>query len=157
MKKILGTFFVVAIVGWLVFLFFNSSEGYADSNMRSYYFLEKLNINNGEISYETNILIRKLAHLFEYMVLAVILIIIFKLFSFRKSTLCTTTLFLIILIGTLDEFYQSFIPGRSSLVSDVLIDTLGGVLAVILYLFLAEIRYLIKKRKALSRSKHISN
>ena len=157
MKKILGTFFVVAIVGWLVFLFFNSSEGYVDSNMRSYYFLKKLNINNGEISYEINILIRKLAHLFEYMVLAVILIIIFKLFSFRKSTLCTTTLFLIILIGTLDEFYQSFIPGRSSLVSDVLIDTLGGVLAVILYLFIAEIRYLIKKRKALSRSKHISN
>ena len=157
MKKILGTFFVVAIVGWLVFLFFNSSEGYVDSNMRSYYFLKKFNINNGEISYETNVLIRKLAHLFEYMVLAIILIIIFKLFSFRKSTLCTTTLFLIILIGTLDEFYQSFIPGRSSLVSDVLIDTLGGVLAVILYLFLAEIRYLIKKRKALSRSKHISN
>ena len=157
MKKILGTFFVVAIVGWLVFLFLNSSEGYADSNMRSYYFLKKLNINNGEITYETNVLIRKLAHLFEFMVLAIILIIIFKLFSFRKSTLCTTTLFLIILIGTLDEFYQSFIPGRSSLVSDVLIDTLGGVLAVILYLFIAEIRYLIKKRKALSRSKHISN
>ena len=157
MKKILGTFFVVVIVGWLAFLFFNSSEGYADSNMRSYHLLQRFNINNGEISYETNVLIRKLAHLFEFMVLAIILIIIFKLFSFRKSTLCTTTLFLIILIGTLDEFYQSFIPGRSSLVSDVLIDTLGGVLAVILYLFIAEIRYLIKKRKALSRSKHISN
>lgn len=157
MKKYLVTFFVVVIIAWLALLFFNSSENYADSNLRSYYFLERFNITNSKLSYENNILIRKLAHFFEYMILSIILIIIFKLFSFRRTTLCTTTLFLIMLIGTIDEFYQSFIPGRSSLVSDVLIDTLGGALGVILYLIMAKLRYLIKKRTIVRSGKNISN
>lgn len=147
MKKFLGTVFIVVIVVWVAFLFFNSSESYSDSNLRSYYFLERFNITNNKISYESNILIRKLAHLFEYMVLAIILVIIFKLFSFRKSTLCTATVFLTMLIGAIDEFYQSFIPGRSPRIIDILIDTLGGVLAVIFYLILVKLRYLIKKRR----------
>ena len=52
-----------------------------------------------------------------------------------------------ILYASLDEFHQSFSPGRTPKITDVYIDTLGILLGIVIILFIREIyhRYVIKK------------
>ncbi len=44
------------------------------------------------------------------------------------------------LVGSLDEWHQSYLPGRTSSVLDVLIDTLGAAVFVGLYVLIATAR-----------------
>ena len=52
----------------------------------------------------------------------------------------------IFLYAASDEFHQSFVPGRTALCSDVLIDTAGGATAVFL-LWLVPVRWFPAKRE----------
>jgi VanZ family protein len=80
---------------------------------------------------EFHLVIRKCGHLTEYAVLA-----IFLWRALRQPVKNETrpwnwpdarlTLLLVMLYAATDEFHQSFVPGRTSLASDVLIDTVGG-------------------------------
>lgn len=56
-----------------------------------------------------------------------------RVWQFRAAVLAVLVTFV---VASLDEFHQSFIPGRTPAVHDVLLDTCGGVVAqVIIYLF----------------------
>jgi VanZ family protein len=76
--------------------------------------------------------IRKCAHFTEYFLLSLLV-----LRGFRagrqgpnwKWTLCSVLV--IVAYASLDEFHQSFVPGRTALVGDVLIDSTGGFVAQI--------------------------
>lgn len=48
----------------------------------------------------------------------------------QTFTLNLTTLSLVLLYGVLDEWHQSFIPGRVSSISDIVNDLIGGMLAI---------------------------
>jgi VanZ family protein len=74
--------------------------------------------------------IRKCAHFTEYFVLS--LLILRGIRSGRKETRLAWALLAILMVAayaSLDEFHQSFVPGRTAAVGDVLIDTSGGVAA----------------------------
>jgi VanZ family protein len=43
-----------------------------------------------------------------------------------------------VLVGSFDEFYQSFVPGRDSSVYDLLADTIGVALAQLVYVTFAK-------------------
>jgi len=49
-------------------------------------------------------------------------------FSWSRATLATLV---VVVYGILDEFHQSFVPGRTPDVWDATADTLGGIVAVI--------------------------
>ena len=76
-------------------------------------------------------LIRKCAHLTEYAMLALLLWRALRQpvkndprpWNWREARL---TLLIVMLYAASDEFHQIFVPTRSPLVSDVLIDTVGG-------------------------------
>ena len=53
----------------------------------------------------------------------------------QNKKLILITIFISILYAFSDEFHQYFVPGRSSTISDVLIDTTGILFATIIYLF----------------------
>ena len=80
---------------------------------------------------EIHHLLRKSAHLTEYAVLALLLWRAVRRpvksdprpWSWRETRL---TLLLVMLYAATDEFHQQFVPTRTSLVSDVFIDTAGG-------------------------------
>jgi VanZ family protein len=86
-------------------------------------------------------MIRKLAHLTEYAVLALFACRAFVRLSrssFRRRFYVLAGLLVLTVAGT-DEFIQSFNPERTSSSVDVLIDLLGGVAAIgIYYLFFAK-------------------
>jgi len=75
-------------------------------------------------------LIRKTAHFVEYFVLS--LLILRGLRAGRKEAhlrWAVAAVLLAVAYAALDEFHQSFVPGRTAAVSDVLLDSTGGAAA----------------------------
>jgi VanZ family protein len=92
--------------------------------------------------------IRKTGHFTEYFILS--LLILRGIRAGKQGAHLAWALAAIAIVGcyaALDEFHQSFVPGRTAAVSDVLLDTAGGIAAqvvVALVILLGDIR---KKRK----------
>lgn len=69
--------------------------------------------------------IRKLAHFCEFALLGLLLCQSFKAFSMKNWTATGYIFFLGLLAAVVDEYIQSFSPGRGSMVKDVLLDFSG--------------------------------
>jgi VanZ family protein len=74
--------------------------------------------------------IRKCGHVTEYFILSLLLLRGLQAgnrkFGFQ---LASVVILMVAAYAALDEFHQSFVPGRTAAVSDVLLDTAGGALA----------------------------
>ena len=79
-------------------------------------------------------LVRKSAHLTEYAVLGALLTLFFSTFTFKGRFLAA--LICAALYAASDEWHQAFVADRGPLLNDVLIDTAGASLGVILALLL---------------------
>jgi VanZ family protein len=79
--------------------------------------------------------VRKLAHVSEYAVLAVLLYRAFvhTALKGRRALSAGLVLLLCSVYAATDEFHQSFVPSRTASVRDVMIDICGATLAIILY------------------------
>ena len=88
--------------------------------------------------------VRKNAHAFMYMVLAIL--VSAALFSYNKNGkgMIIYILFICLFYAVTDEFHQAFIPGRTSLVSDILVDFMGALIGLAFFYFSY---YKIYKRK----------
>ncbi len=79
-----------------------------------------------------NFVLRKLAHLTEYGCLAALTawttLVVLPLAARRWWFLIA--LVTVAAVASLDEFHQSFVPGRTGAVTDVLIDIIGGLIAL---------------------------
>ena len=78
-------------------------------------------------------IIRKSAHFVEYFVLS--LLILKGIRAGRHGARLGWALAAIALVGgyaALDEYHQSFVPGRTAAVADVLLDTSGGIAAQVI-------------------------
>lgn len=156
------------------FIFFNSSQSSVESNARSYKFAQKMlvvtekypKINNDICTvthyiakiekYDTsgidtagmlNLIIRKCAHGFEFFILALILCLTFNVFELKLRNIIIYSLFLVLLSANCDEFFQMFVSGRTSTVTDVLIDFCGGIIACITFTIVKCSYILIKKKE----------
>ena len=76
-----------------------------------------------------NRIVRKLAHLTEFTILGSVLYTILRRYITYGTVIKTIGLGM--LIACLDEFIQLFSPGRSSQFSDILIDTVGVVIGIL--------------------------
>lgn len=91
--------------------------------------------------------IRKSGHFTEYFVLSLLLLHALRAgthdFSLRWALIA-----ILIVAGyaSLDEFHQSFVPGRTAAVTDVLLDTCGGTAAQVLVALLVFWRGFRKRR-----------
>ncbi len=77
-------------------------------------------------------IIRKCAHLTEYFILS--MLILRGIRAGEKGMHLRWVLVTILIVAcyaALDEYHQSFVPGRTAAVGDVLIDTSGGIAAQI--------------------------
>jgi VanZ family protein len=93
---------------------------------------------------------RKCAHLTEYAILAGLL---WRALHLSKNNLPSWswpkvggTLLLVFIFAATDEFHQSFVPTRTPLVSDVFIDTTGGVIGLLVLWFWHHFRYRRQKK-----------
>ena len=92
-----------------------------------------------------NRIFRKLAHLTEFTILGGLLYTILRRYITYGTVIKTIGLGM--LIASLDEFIQLFSPGRSSQISDVLIDTVGIIIGILLVKLAYYIEYKISTFK----------
>ena len=78
-----------------------------------------------------NYYIRRSAHLLEYFVLALLISNSFRQFKVENNRALIYIMFACLCTALLDEFYQSFIPGRTSSVRDVLLDFTGSMVGIL--------------------------
>ena len=92
--------------------------------------------------------IRKAAHMSEYAVLTVLLYLWLEnrqLKVFKRSVI---SVFLAMLYAASDEFHQLFVRGRSGCVRDVMIDSAGAVLGILIFVGVKKcISFLLNRRK----------
>ncbi|OUQ09014.1 VanZ family protein [Erysipelatoclostridium sp. An15] len=132
MKKI--RYFLPMII-WMIFIFIMSNTNGNDSSSQSNFFaniiLQFINIDKETLTF----LIRKLAHMSEYAILALFTYYALIKIAFNKRIIFQITFLISFLYACSDEFHQLFISGRSGQFTDVLIDS-TGCLIMLLFLYL---------------------
>lgn len=161
MKKI----FIILCIFWMGFIAYNTSQTGESSNNTSVSITEGIinktqvvinnNVNNSDSSIiirndddfikKLNIYIRKFAHGFEFLVLALIIFLTLKSFNIKNRECIIYTLFIVLLYAVIDEYRQLYIPGRTSSVRDIVIDFIGGIVGVVILQFIFGFKNVISK------------
>ncbi|NHM29950.1 VanZ family protein [Neobacillus terrae] len=153
MKKLLSWSLVIL---WMLVIFTLSNQPATQSDTLSTgvtkFVMELLQvITNGAADLKSfNHIIRKCAHFFVYFVLGILALNALRrsgVFGWRSIGL---TVLIYVLYATLDEIHQIFVPGRGPAVKDVLIDSSGGTLGVIINLLLIKLLKVRESVKSLS-------
>lgn len=76
---------------------------------------------------------RKGAHIAEYFVLVFLFFRVFRLHKLKKKEIYLLSFLFSLAYALSDEIHQSFIPGREGKFSDVGVDMIGIILAVLIY------------------------
>lgn len=87
-------------------------------------------------------IIRKLAHFSIYMVVGILMMSLMSTYPIKQIDRIATSLITGILYASSDEIHQIFIPMRSAMITDVLIDTLGVATGIILVILVLKLRKL---------------
>lgn len=89
--------------------------------------------------------IRKGAHFFAYFVLGILLVHSLRLVSIPSKIkpffYAFYALFISIVYAVIDEWHQTFVPGRSGEWRDVFIDSIGSLVGIILYCIICIVRF----------------
>lgn len=96
------------------------------------FFFSSLTVTPTSEIYWQDFVIKKTAHLIEYGIFAALLYRALRMEGVVKSKAIFWAIFISVIYGILDEFHQSFTPGREPRVRDVFFDTIGGILGVYL-------------------------
>jgi len=142
------------VVLWMTTILFFSSQSSDISKKQSGYFVtfaqniiqvieSRLNlkpINPEQLTH----FIRKTAHVFNYFFLTLLLVFAWMETYRKKEQIKTFSWMISTIFSVIDEILQTFVPGRSGMFWDILIDQFGILLALI-----ATVLFLSKKLKLL--------
>lgn len=98
-----------------------------------FYFSSIPNLNLGSNIIPVEIVVRKLAHLGEYFILAILFWIFLRanFFQYKKNFFCYGFSF-IFLFAISDEIHQSLVVSRAGRIEDVFLDLGSGVLGLLM-------------------------
>lgn len=96
---------------------------------------------------EVRLVVRKFAHFIIYLVGGFLLFNFFRTYNISLRNQIIYAILGIILYASSDEFHQLFVNGRTARVEDVLLDTLGAIVGILLNLICLKIVYKIKNKK----------
>ena len=91
--------------------------------------------------------IRKIAHFSIYTLVGILMMALMSTYDISKRKQILISILVGIMYATSDEIHQYFIPGRSAMVTDVLIDTAGVCLGVLIVLISLQIYIKIYKKR----------
>ena len=81
--------------------------------------------------------VRKAAHFMEYALLGALLMCGFMCLRFPMSLRALYSFLICLAAAAADEFHQSFVSGRAGMVTDVLLDVLGGICGILFVIILS--------------------
>ena len=111
---------------------FDSSDSGEQSNIIVSLIIKIFNFKNVSL---VSLIVRKTAHFTEYFILGILSLNCYKDYCKNKRIILFSIVFCI-LYAMLDEFHQTFIPGRVGTIKDVLIDSMGVLCGVTAYYYL---------------------
>ena len=121
---------VLLVVIWMTIIFIMSSFNSNDSQHQSSLIVDAVsdlfNINN---IYLLSYLIRKLAHFTEFLILGLLVSNVIMIYD-KKIYLA---IIICVLYAISDEVHQLFITGRSAEIIDVIIDSMGSLLGILIF------------------------
>lgn len=140
-KKIISLLFAI---GWLLIIFYFSNMDTNESNNKSKETINRV-VETTQIKTKDNFTtekqeqlvetlnkpLRKVMHLIMYFILAILLISTLTLSNIKHKYLIT--IIICIIYALTDEYHQTFISGRTGQLTDVIIDTLGSLLYIIIH------------------------
>lgn len=134
LQAVFRVVFTLCLLATVVFIFSNSTEigevsGGKSADVTN--LLNKIMARTGFGFRFSEHLVRKLGHFCEYALLGFWFMLTLRVYTRRIVSFIAWPLLGGLLTAVCDEFYQTFIPGRSGQVSDVVID-FGGVTAGLL-------------------------
>ena len=127
---------ILLVITWMILIFIMSSFNSTESSNQSNFIVDIItNIFNATNIDLLSLIIRKLAHFTEYFILG---ILIYNLIhSYNKKLYIGIIICVIYAIS--DEIHQSFVPGRSCQLLDILIDSMGSTVGIYLLYFIKKI------------------
>ncbi|MCD8218939.1 MAG: VanZ family protein [Ruminococcus sp.] len=142
-------FTYIPAILWMIVIFCFSAQSAADSTTLSDFFTR---LFFGEVLEKLTVLVRKSAHVLEYLVLGVMIYLPTNRLLRRKISIPLSIAVCACYAGT-DEFHQLFIEGRACRGTDVLIDTLGAALGVLLCFFVTTLLHKRRRKGSTSEKK----
>ena len=148
--------FAVLIVIWMAFIFSMSSQNSEVSSNTSREtikvvlsvipnFIEHPEEVQEKVVEELQYITRKSAHFIAYMILGILAILLFLQYeNINKKPQLAFLLCVVYAIS--DEVHQLFVPGRSGQVSDIIIDSSGSFVGIVVVLLCVKL-LAIKKQK----------
>lgn len=133
----------VPLILWIFVIFYsstaNASMGQTSRFLRP--LLETL-FSSEETIYWANVIVRKIAHISFYGFLALLAFYAFigSPFDRLKRNWFWSVFGLVLIIATIDEIHQSFVPSRAGSPMDVLLDCIGGLIVLLIIRFFNIIR-----------------
>ncbi|KYH28279.1 MULTISPECIES: VanZ family protein [Clostridium] len=149
MKQRKNYFRWILVIGWMVVIFLFSNDPADISNEKSDFIINLVNILgidlNSTLGELANFIVRKIAHFTEYFILYLLVFNALRNdFYLRKALIIS--LIITFIYACSDEIHQIFIPGREGMFRDVLIDTLGGVFALVIISLYKKFRGKVTKK-----------
>ena len=103
-------------------------------------YVQKLEKNEKEkVYHRAESVIRKIAHFSIYTVVGILLIAICSTYKIKEIKGIGISFILGVIYATSDEIHQSFIPGRSAQITDVMLDSLGVLFGIFIFLLIIKI------------------
>ena len=124
----------IALILWMLVIFLMSSEIAGTSSARSDEIVRTIqSIGVSAPADLLTFLVRKAAHISAYFILGILLFNLLKEYGLGVKKMIFACIAIAMLYACTDELHQMFVPGRSGEVRDVLIDTAGAALGVVVY------------------------
>ena len=82
--------------------------------------------------------VRKCAHFIEFFILGMFMILTMN--QTKVTRVMRISLVLCVVVAAMDETLQLFVPGRAGLLTDVLLDSFGSFIGILLCVFLMKVR-----------------
>ena len=152
-KNFLRTILLILLLGTLFLIFDFSSQDAEKSGGLSFsiakFILEQVNHDEIEdrqpILERTESVIRKIAHFSIYTLVGLLLMSFVSTYDLQENKRIMISLGIGALYATSDEIHQLFVPGRSGQVSDVILDSMGVLLGILIVLTALELYKKIKE------------
>lgn len=142
-KNILRIILILLLLGTFYIIFGFSSQDGEKSGSISRRITEKIATFIPQIQKENEIekenimntmerIIRKMAHFSIYTLVGLLLMALVSTYNIKEKNRLIITLTTGIIYASSDEIHQSFVPGRSPMITDIVIDTMGVILGILL-------------------------
>jgi VanZ family protein len=150
-KKII--FSVIMMVLWMGAIFYLSAQPAVESKEVSGGIMKLFtrvitylspSLAEGETLSNLHFLIRKSAHFLAFFILACLVLHALNRFGYKSFKAITIAFLFCVIYAMLDEYHQTFVPGRSGELRDVFIDSAGAFTGIVVYSLIHKI---IKRKK----------